>query len=115
MLRCYSHALGQHSSSNDLGTWQDFKGREESWVATQDYPKVRAKVWIRHKRLYLVCTDETRTLFMLPRASVCNQKGRAQDKAGQEVVAARTISIPRTIVYVLTMIRGISTRGEAEQ
>ena len=91
------------------------KRRDERGIATQAYPKIRAKVWIRHKRLYLVCTGETCTLFKLPRASVCNQKGRAQDKAGQEVVAARTISIPRTIVYVLTMIRGISTRGEAEQ
>src|SRR6266853_637886 len=105
MLRCYSHALGQHSSSNDLGTWQDFKGREESWVATQDYPKVRAKVLIRHKRLYLVCTDETRTLFMLPRASVCKQRRRAQDKAGKRVDSRRTITCPKTIVYVLAMIR----------
>ena len=78
---------------------------EGSWVATQAYPKVRADVWIRHKRLYLGCTDGTCTLFMLPRASVCKQTRRAQDKAGQEVVAARTISSPRTIVYVLTMIR----------
>jgi len=38
------------------------------------YPKVRAKVLIRHKRLYLVCTDETRMLFKLPRASVCKRK-----------------------------------------
>ena len=42
---------------------------------------------------------------MLPRASVCKHMRRAQDKAGQEVVAARTITSPRTIVYVLTMIR----------
>ena len=44
-------------------------------------------------------------LFKLPRASVCKHMKRAQDKAGQEIVAARTITSPRTIVYVLTMIR----------
>ncbi len=67
---------------------------------------------IRHKRLYLVCTDETRTLFKLPRASVCKQKERARDKASQEVVAARTITCPKKIVYMLTMIRVKYTRGD---
>src|SRR6266851_7522091 len=45
--------------------------RQREGVATQAYPKIRAKVLIRHKRLYLVCTDGNRTLFKLPRASVC--------------------------------------------
>src|SRR5216683_7847029 len=102
MLRCCSYtrtALACKRFKRDLGEKERQRG-----FATQAYPKVRAKVLIRHKRLYLVCTDETHTLFMLPRASVCKETGRAQDKAGQKVVATRTISCPRTIVYVLTMI-----------
>jgi len=52
------------------------KGGRGRGVATQAYPKVRAKVLIRHKRLYLVCTDGTRMLFKLSRASVCKQNGK---------------------------------------
>ena len=41
-------------------------------VATQAYPKVRARVLDRHKRLYLVCTGRTHMLFILPVVSICN-------------------------------------------
>ena len=54
---CYGAApvLGQRSLGNDQrGTW--LNSGEERGVATQAYPKVRAKVLIRHKRLYLGCT-----------------------------------------------------------
>ncbi len=71
--------------------------RRES-VATQAYPKVRAEVLDRHKRLYLGCTDETRMLFMLPVASVCKH-----DKDGI-TMSHRTISSLRTIAYKLAMI-----------
>ena len=60
---------------------------------------------IRHKRLYLVCTQEIVRYLSYPEPAYVSRVTRAQDKAGQEVVAARTISSPRTIVYVLTMIR----------
>jgi len=94
---CYRAAptQGQRASSNNQRTWVGFRGEGKGWSATQAYPKVRADVWIRHKRLYLGCTDGTCTLFMLPRASVCKQKTRAQDKAGKETDIRRTITCPR--------------------
>ena len=44
--------------------------RERTWrgkemIATQAYPKIRAMVLDRHKRLYLGSTGQTRMLFML--------------------------------------------------
>ena len=65
------------------------EGERENEKSSLRLSKIRARVLGRHKRLYLGCTTETRTLFMLPRASVCKQIRRAQDKASQEVVAAR--------------------------
>jgi len=59
----------------------------------------------RHKRLYLVCTGETCTLFKLPVASICKQ-----DNGGQ-THNHKTISSPKTIVYKLAMIRTIRTQG----
>jgi len=58
-------------------------------VAIQAYLKVRARVLDRHKRLYLVCTGETHTLFMLPVASICkhNKSGRT--------ISHRTIRSPK--------------------
>ncbi len=72
-------------------------------------PKIRAKVLDRHKRLYLGCTDETHTLFMLPVASICKH-----DKDGA-TVSWKTISSPRTIAYKLAMIRTIRTHGMTRQ
>ncbi len=76
--KCYGAAPTKDSirRSNDQEDLAAM-GEGERGGATQAKPKVRAKVLIRHKRLYLVCTDETRTLFKLPRASVCkwNEKG----------------------------------------
>ena len=60
MGNCYGAAPteGQRSLVNDqegLGVKkQDVRRR----FATKAYPKVRARVLIRHKRLYLVCTQE---------------------------------------------------------
>ena len=82
--------------------------RRES-VATQAYPKVRAEVLDRHKRLYLGCTDETRTLFKLPVVSICKH-----DKDGA-TISQKTISSPRTIVYKLAMIQMIRSCDMAEQ
>ncbi len=82
MLLLHKDSIRSVTIKRDLV--QEERQREE--VATQAYPKVRAKVLIRHKRLYLGCTDETHTLFKLPRASVCKQTRRAQDKAGNETI-----------------------------
>src|SRR5216683_6403225 len=94
---CYGAAptQGQRSLSNDQEGLGSNGEAERKGVATQAYPKIRARVLIRHKRLYLVCTGETRTLFKLSRASVCKRRGRAQDEAGKQISNRRTITCPR--------------------
>ena len=61
-------------------------------------------MWIRHKRLYLVCTDETRTLFKLPElAYVIKAEGpKIRPVEGRY---PKNNKLSQKIVYVLTMIR----------
>ena|SRR5216683_1779374 len=85
-------------------------------VATQAYPKIRAEVLDRHKRLYLASTGRTCTIFMLPVASVCkhDKATHKHDKAATRM-SRQTIRSPRTIAYKLAMIWMIRTQGATEQ
>jgi len=85
------------------------EGERENEKSPLRLPKIRAMVLDRHKRLYLGCTTETRMLFMLPVASICNH-----DKDGIEM-SHKTIRSLRTIAYKLAMIWTIRTRGMTEQ
>ena len=42
--------------------------------ATEAYPKVRARVLIRHKRLYLVCTQETVRYLSYPEPAYVSKR-----------------------------------------
>ena len=85
---CYGAAPteGQRALVNDQEGLGVRRRDKERRFAIEAYPKIRARVLIRHKRLYLASTRRNRMLFKLPRASVCKQMRRAQDKAGNESV-----------------------------
>ena len=88
------------------------RGREKGGVATQAYPKVRADMLDRHKRLYLGSIGGIHTLFKLPVVSVCKHDKGAK---AETIMSRKTISSPRTIAYKLATIWTIRIRGVIEQ
>ncbi len=61
--------------------------------ATQAYPKVRAEVLDRYKRLYLGCYRRNRMLFKLPVASICKHNKRRDNDELQDNKKSKNNSI----------------------
>jgi len=60
--------------------------------------KIRASALDRHKRLYLVCTGRTCTLFILPVVSICKH-----NKNVKTIRGLHNNKQPKTIAYKLAI------------